>query len=29
MCTHRVRIGGADEIDGELLGWLREAYERA
>ena len=29
MCTHRVRIGAADEIDGELLGWLREAYERA
>lgn len=29
MVTHRVRIEAADEIDPELIGWLREAYERA
>lgn len=29
MASHRVRITQASEIDGELLGWLREAYERA
>lgn len=29
MATHRVRIAGADELDAELIGWLREAYERA
>jgi hypothetical protein len=29
MATHRVRISDADAIDSELVGWLREAYERA
>jgi predicted transport protein len=29
MCTHRVRIESAEEIDSELLSWLREAYDRA
>ena len=29
MATHRVRIGHASELDDELLGWLRDAYERA
>jgi hypothetical protein len=29
MCTHRVRLASADELDGEVQGWLREAYERA
>ena len=29
MCTHRVRISDAAELDEELTGWLREAYERA
>ncbi len=29
MCTHRVRISESDEIDHELLGWIREAYERS
>jgi hypothetical protein len=29
MCTHRVRIRSVDEIDAELSGWLRAAYDRA
>ncbi|MCR9133384.1 MAG: DUF4287 domain-containing protein [bacterium] len=29
MCTHRVRIEQADEIDSELLGWIKQAYESA
>ena len=29
MATHRVRIADASELDDELIGWLREAYERA
>jgi predicted transport protein len=29
MATHRVRIGGPEELDAELVGWLREAYDRA
>lgn len=29
MATHRVRISDATELDVELVGWLREAYERA
>lgn len=29
MATHRVRIDGADGLDAELLGWLKEAYDRA
>lgn len=29
MATHRVRISGDAEVDAELVGWLREAYERA
>jgi len=29
MATHRVRISDASGLDDELIGWLREAYERA
>ena len=29
MCTHRVRLSGPEELDHEVRGWLREAYERA
>ena len=29
MCIHRVRVSSPDELDAEVRGWLREAYERA
>jgi len=29
MATHRVRIADAAGLDEELIGWLRDAYERA
>jgi hypothetical protein len=29
MCTHRVRVGSVDDVNDELLGWLRQAYEQA
>ena len=29
MCTHRVRLASPDELDNEVIGWLREAYDRA
>jgi hypothetical protein len=29
MCTHRVRLSAPTELDDEVLGWLREAYDRA
>jgi hypothetical protein len=29
MVSHRVRITGADEVDAELVGWLREAFDAA
>jgi hypothetical protein len=29
MCTHRVRLASPEELDTEVIAWLREAYERA
>lgn len=29
MCTHRVKLIETNEIDSEVLGWLKEAYEKA
>ncbi len=29
MCTHRVRLSSPEELDNELIGWLRMAYQRA
>jgi len=29
MCTYRVRMASPDELDAEVQGWLREAYDRA
>ena len=29
MFTHRVRLESADQLDAEVLGWLREAYQAA
>jgi hypothetical protein len=29
MCTHRVCLESKKDVDAELMGWLREAYEPA
>ena len=29
MVSHRVKLGEPAEVDAELIGWLREAYQRA
>jgi hypothetical protein len=29
MCTHRVQITNIDQIDQQLLSWLKEAYEKS
>jgi hypothetical protein len=29
MVSHRVRLDAADAVDGELIAWLRQAYEAA
>ena len=29
MCTHRVRLSNAEQIDSELKEWLKEAYQQA
>ena len=29
MCTHRVQVTDISDVDAELLGWIKEAYEKA
>lgn len=29
MCTHRVRLDGADAVDAEVVDWLKQAYDAA
>lgn len=29
MCSHRVQISDIDEVNEELIGWMKEAYEKA
>lgn len=29
MCDYKVRLAGVDEVDAELLGWLRTAFDAA
>lgn len=29
MCTHRVQLTEIEQVDDELLGWIKEAYEEA
>ncbi len=29
MCTHRVRLETAKDVDAELVGWLKQAYDKA
>lgn len=29
MCTHRIKIENLDDVDKEVLGWIKEAYEKA
>ena len=29
MCTHRVRLSNLEEVNKELIGWIKEAYDGA
>lgn len=29
MCTHRVRLSQVEDVDSELMAWIKEAYEKA
>lgn len=29
MCSHKVKLTGPAEVDGELLGWIRTAFDQA
>lgn len=29
MCTHRVRLNDANQVDAQLIEWLKDAYQRA
>jgi len=29
MCTHRVQLSSIDDIDSEVMGWIKEAYDKS
>lgn len=29
MCTHRVQLSAVEQIDNELIGWMKEAYQKS
>jgi len=29
MCTHRVQLTSLDEVDNEVIGWIKEAYDKS
>ena len=29
MCTHRVQLSSVDEVNNEVIGWIKEAYDRS
>jgi predicted transport protein len=29
MCTHRVRLDSIKDVDSELIGWIKEAYQKS
>jgi len=29
MCNYKVRVSSAGEVDAELVGWIRQAYDSA
>jgi predicted transport protein len=29
MCTHKVKLSSIDDVDGEVLGWLKQAYDQS
>lgn len=29
MCSHKINVTSVDEVDSEVIGWLRKAYEKA
>ena len=29
MCTHRVRLGSIEDVDSELIEWIKEAYQKS
>jgi hypothetical protein len=29
MCQYKVKLTGAAEVDAELVGWIRQAYDSA
>jgi len=29
MCSHKINVAGVNEIDGEVIDWLKKAYENA